>query len=66
MRLFELLLQFEIEAFEAPVLGLGALERGDRELERSGGADVLDILVSPRPRLGALLRFVNNLVRANL
>src|SRR5204863_7781602 len=55
-----------VEIYPFDVLGLGALESSNCQLERSRAADVLDVLVTPGPRLLGLRRFVNDRVWANL
>ena len=66
MRFFEWLLQFEIEAFQVSIMSFGAFERGDGQLEWTGGADILDIPVAPGAGLALVRRFVDDLIRANL
>src|ERR1017187_7924543 len=45
-RLFQPLLQLKVEALEVSIMRFGALEGGDRQLERAGTADAIDILVA--------------------
>src|ERR1019366_643412 len=45
--LFESLFQFEFEALPAAVMHPGVLECCNRQLERAGTADVVDVFITP-------------------
>src|ERR1035441_8841788 len=64
--LFQPLLELEIEALQISIVSLGALEGGDRQFERPGTADVLNVLISPGARLSLVGGLVDDCVRTDL
>ena len=59
-------LQLEVESLQIAVVSCGPLVSRNCQLELSGGADILDVLVTPRPGLLRIVRAVDDPIGPDL